>query len=271
MVAAVMASAMALVMWVVVLKVEDRKEGSGLKQVLMARNIERAAMGAQEAWNRLRDHEDIWHTSRETEEAPPMIETPRKFDIPPLNNQPERSDLQYWSTSKQPTPVWVDLPEALSHPPPGEEGPDGEPPSSGSSVVRWGAPVVRKVPEKLLNQLMRMKNLIKKVKESNDMSDLLLDEEERTMGELREIHQEHVDEQMKALDTDKAVISNRLNVLKPIPGPPGIQGDQGLPGLDGTPGAPGMTGPKGHKGAEGPQGYPGDPGRPGREYYDPSR
>ena len=240
MVAVPMAVAMALAMWVMVMKEGREEAGNNVRQMLMARSIERAAMGANEAWNRLRDHEDIWHTSRETEEAPPMVETPRKFNIPPLNNQPERSDLQYWSTTQQPTPVWVDLPEVLSHPPPGEEGPNGEPPSSGSSVVRWGAPVVRKVPEKLLDQLRRMNHLIQKVKESNEMSKLLLDEEERTMEELREIHQEHVDEQVKALDTEKAVISNRLNILKPLPGPPGMDGDQGLPGLDGTPGAPGM-------------------------------
>ena len=119
-------------------------------------------MSQQEAEQRNWDHARIVKISRETE-AKGWPPTPKNFRIPPYDNAPNRIDLGYWARQKQPTPIWVDLPHAVTQPPPGAPGPSGIP-ETGSSVVRWGAPVVRKLPEALLLQIARLRSLVAKVR-----------------------------------------------------------------------------------------------------------
>ena len=160
------------------------------------------------------------------------------FTVPPVNNEPTRNDLGYWSKTKQPTPVWVDLPKVLSKPGPGEAQQDGVP-DSGTTVVRWGAPVVRRMPEAFLEQLHRMHHLMKKLKAANTVSNMLLDQEVAKINRLRNREQAHADTELGKLSDDVTLIKPKIRSLKPPRGARGPPGDRGPPGPDGTPGIPG--------------------------------
>lgn len=126
-----------------------------------------------EAEFRNKEHEANWALSRKTEEQG-WTDSKHLYKVPPFNNEPYREDLGYWSKTKQPTPLWVDLPGPLAQPAPGQPGPEGVP-ETGSSEVRWGAPVARKMPEALLEQLKRMERLREQVSAANQQSQQLLE------------------------------------------------------------------------------------------------
>ena len=126
-----------------------------------------------EAEHRNEVHKANWDLSRHTEDQG-WTNSKHVYKVPPFNNEPMREDLGYWSKTKQPTPLWVDLPGPLAKPAPGEPGPDGVP-ETGSSEVRWGAPVARKMPEALLDQLRRMERLRESVSAANAQSQQLLE------------------------------------------------------------------------------------------------
>jgi len=222
-----------------------------------------------DANDRLNDHESIWKTSRETEEQG-WPATDAVWNVPPVNNEPLRNDLGYWSKTKQPTPMWVDLPPALSEPAPGEPGPEGVP-ESGSSKVRWGAPVVRKVPEELLEQMQRMAYLERKVKETNQISNLLLNKQIEKINQIKAKEQSHIDGVLKDVETDLAVLKSKIENLHTKPGPVGDPGDQGIQGNDGANGLPGKPGAPGPQGFQGPRGFQGPMGDPGDKYYEGRR
>lgn len=231
--------------------------------------VERASRSWDQAHKDMAEYEQRWHLSRYTEEDDPTKwedGTPVPFNIPPINNEPTRNDLGYWSRTKQPTPVWVDLPKALSKPGPGEPQADGIP-DAGTSEIRWGAPVVRKMPEAFLEQIHRMKNLVRKVKEADKISNVLLDKEVDEIARIKTNEQMHADTQLDKLNDDLNFLKPKIKNLKPPAGPRGPAGDQGPPGPDGTPGLPGRPGPVGHQGHKGPPGYQGDPGIPGSKYW----
>jgi hypothetical protein len=236
---------------------------------LIAPGLERASRSWDQAHKDMAEYEQRWHLSRYTEEDDPTKwedGTPVPFNIPPINNEPTRNDLGYWSTTKQPTPVWVDLPKVLSKPGPGEPQDDGVP-DSGTSEIRWGAPVVRRMPEAFMEQLKRMNHLIEKVKQANKMSNMLLDQQVAEIDRLKNREQSHADTVLGALNDDLNFIKPKIKSLKPPAGPRGPPGDQGPPGPDGTPGLPGHPGPTGLRGYQGPRGYEGDPGIPGSKYW----
>ena len=236
---------------------------------MIAPEIEAASRSWDQAHKDMAEYEQRWHLSRYTEEDDPTKwedGTPVDFKVPPLNNEPTRNDLGYWSTTKQPTPLWVDLPKVLSKPGPGEPQEDGVP-DSGTSEIRWGAPVVRRMPEAFLEQLKRMNHLLKQVKEANAMSNLLLDEQVSEINRLKNHVQSHADVVLGKLTDDVNFIKPKIKSLKTAPGPRGPPGDQGPPGPDGTPGLPGLPGPPGYMGHDGPEGYAGDPGVPGSRYW----
>ena len=236
---------------------------------MIAPEIEAASRSWDQAHKDMAEYEQRWHLSRYTEEDDPTKwedGTPVDFKVPPLNNEPTRNDLGYWSTTKQPTPLWVDLPKVLSEPGPGEPQEDGVP-DSGTSEIRWGAPVVRRMPEAFLEQLKRMNHLLKQVKEANAMSNLLLDEQVSEINRLKNHVQSHADVVLGKLTDDVNFIKPKIKSLKTAPGPRGPPGDQGPPGPDGTPGLPGLPGPPGYMGHDGPEGYAGDPGVPGSRYW----
>lgn len=132
-----------------------------------------SGISGPEAEERNRAHEKNWALSRQTEEEG-WTDSPHTYEVPQFNNEPYREDLQYWSKTKQPTPIWVDLPGPLAEPAPGQPADDGVP-KSGSSEIRWGAPVARKMPESLLEQLRRMENLREQVRVANAQSQQLLE------------------------------------------------------------------------------------------------
>mmetsp|Transcript_548 Transcript_548/g.1319 ORF Transcript_548/g.1319 Transcript_548/m.1319 type:complete len:283 (-) Transcript_548:2341-3189(-) len=215
---------------------------------------------------RIRDSREL---SKETEGKgwPP---TPREFRVPPINNEKHRPDLGYWARNAkvaQPAaPIWVDLPHVLTEPNPGEPGPDGVP-ETGTSVIRWGPQVTRKMPESLLLQQRRMKQLVQKLKEENKISSLLLDQEAKDLFNLERDEQQNIDAMHDKEKSDLDSYNLRIENLRPIPGPPGPEGQQGIPGKDGVPGMPGPPGPPGPKGDQGPEGYVGDEGNPSPGYY----
>jgi len=236
---------------------------------LIAPELEKASRSWEQAHKDMAEHEQNWHLSRYTEEDDPYDwhdGTPVPFNIPPINNEPTRNDLGYWSTTKQPTPVWVDLPKDLSKPGPGEPQDDGVP-DSGTSEIRWGAPVVRKMPEAYLEQIHRMNNLVRKVKQANKMSNMLLDKQISEIMRLKNLEQSHADTQLEKLGDDLSFIKPKIKSLEPPAGLRGPTGDQGPPGPDGTPGLPGRPGPTGYKGYKGPKGYSGSAGLPGSKYW----
>lgn len=214
-------------------------------------------MSQQEAEQRNWDHNRIIKISRDTE-AKGWPPTPKQFTIPPYNNEPNRIDLGYWARQKQPTPIWVDLPHAITKPPP---GPD-DVPEEGSSVVRWGAPVVRKLPEALLLQMARMRSLVAKVRASDKESNRLLGELDDKVARIRRGMDDAADAQAGRLRMDHIEAVTRLATLHTRPGPAGSPGPQGFPGRDGAPGRPGPPGLPGPPGPRGPQGYNGDEGNP---------
>jgi len=236
---------------------------------LIAPEIEKASRSWEQAHKDMAEHEQRWHLSRYTEEDDPYDwhnGTPVPFNIPPINNEPTRNDLGYWSKIKQPTPVWVDLPKDLSKPGPGEPQDDGVP-DSGTSEIRWGAPVVRKMPEAYLEQIHRMKHMLRKVKEANEMSNTLLNQQISEVLRLKNLQQSHADTQLEKLGDDLTFIKPKIESLEPPAGPRGPPGDQGPPGPDGTPGLPGAQGLPGHHGHRGPNGYQGSQGVPGSRYW----
>jgi hypothetical protein len=123
------------------------------------------------------------------------------------------------------------------------------------------------MPEAFLEQLKRMNHLLRKVKEANTMSNLLLDKQVSEINRLKNHVQSHADTELGKLIDDLNFIKPKIKSLKPAPGPRGPPGDQGPPGPDGTPGLPGLPGPPGYQGHHGPKGYPGDPGVPGARYW----
>lgn len=182
----------------------------------------------------LKNYADHLHLSRETEKQG-WPATPAVWNVPPVNNEPTRSDLGYWSKTKQPTPMWVDLPPALSEP----EPEPGEAPTHGESKLRWGAPVVRKVPEQLLEQMQRMAYLERKIKETNQISKLLLDKQIEKINQIKIKQQGHVDTVLEGVETDAAVIKSKIEELHTKPGPVGDEGPQGIQGNPGKNGLPG--------------------------------
>ena len=208
---------------------------------LIESDVERASPSWDQAHKDMAEYEQRWHLSRYTEEDDPTKwedGTPPVFTVPPVNNEPTRNDLGYWSKTKQPTPVWVDLPKVLSKPGPGEAQEDGVP-DSGTTVVRWGAPVVRRMPEAFLEQLHRMRHLMKRLKAANTVSNMLLDQEVAKINRLRNREQAHADTELGKLSDDVTLIKPKIRSLKPPRGARGPPGDRGPPGPDGTPGIPG--------------------------------
>jgi len=242
---------------------------------MISGDLEKASRSWDQAHKDMAEYEQRWHLSRYTEEDDPtkwedgpVYENgkPVKFKIPRINNEPTRNDLGYWSTTKQPTPVWVDLPKVLSKPGPGEPQEDGVP-DSGTSEIRWGAPVVRRMPEAFLEQIKRMHHLLTKVKQANMMSNALLDQEVGEINRIKMHEQSHADTVLGKLTDDLNFIKPKIKRLKPKAGPRGPPGDQGPPGPDGTPGLPGKAGAPGERGARGPTGYRGNLGLPGSKYW----
>ena len=193
---------------------------------MISGDLEKASRSWDQAHKDMAEYEQRWHLSRYTEEDDPtkwedgpVYENgkPVKFKIPRINNEPTRNDLGYWSTTKQPTPVWVDLPKVLSKPGPGEPQEDGVP-DSGTSEIRWGAPVVRKMPEAFLEQIKRMHHLLTKVKQANMMSNALLDKEVGEINSIKMHEQSHADTVLGKLTDDLNFIKPKIMRLKPKAG-----------------------------------------------------
>jgi hypothetical protein len=188
--------------------------------------LERASRSWDQAHKDMAEYEQRWHLSRYTEEDDPTEwedGTPVPFNVPPINNEPTRNDLGYWSRTKQPTPVWVDLPKDLSKPGPGEPQANGIP-DSGTSDIRWGAPVVRKMPEAFLEQIHRMKGLLRKVKAADKMSNLLLDKEVGEIAQIKTNERMHADTQLEKDNDDLNFLNPKIKGLKPPAGPRGPPG-----------------------------------------------
>jgi hypothetical protein len=198
---------------------------------MIAPDLERASRSWDRAHKDMAEYEQRWHLSRYTEEEDPTKwedGTPAVFTVPPINNEPTRNDLGYWSRTKQPTPVWVDLPKILSRPGPGEPQDDGVP-DSGTSEIRWGAPVVRKMPEAFLEQMHRMHRLMSKVKQADELSNMLLDEQVAEINRLRNRERMHADTELGKLNDDVNLIKPKIRGLRPPPGPRGPPGDRVKP------------------------------------------
>jgi len=144
-----------------------------LQQKMTVNVGHQSGISGPEAERRNEVHKANWALSRHTEDQG-WTNSKHLYKVPPFNNEPYREDLGYWSKTKQPTPLWVDLPGSLAQPAPGQPGPDGVP-ESGTSDIRWGAPVARKMPEALLDQLQRMERLREQVSAANAQSQQLLE------------------------------------------------------------------------------------------------
>ncbi|KAJ1480976.1 hypothetical protein T484DRAFT_1955322 [Baffinella frigidus] len=218
-----------------------------------------------EAEFRNKEHEANWALSRKTEEQG-WTDSKHLYKVPPFNNEPYREDLGYWSKTKQPTPLWVDLPGPLAQPAPGQPGPEGVP-ETGSSEVRWGAPVARKMPEALLEQLKRMERLREQVSAANQQSQQLLESELEEINRIKRQEQGHEDDTVQKLRQDVLTLSPDIEEISPKRGRAGEQGQRGVRGIDGEPGRSGQQGRVGPKGYRGPQGFPGDAGLPGQAWW----